>query len=322
MKIVRATSRHGSILPEAFLVISKLPDDTLHHLAHGRRAPVSLYRRSLYRIAEDWHLALDKIDKFNISFLCTGDDALLPDVVSSYAKLLHRLYEHFDASYGCLRTLFPLQAKNPPIDQQFLDNVKPPGWDVFKSRTKLYNRYRLGPVVNALKHNQADMSYLYIHGAHDVRVGYYISDVQENGILGPSLKVHPDGNSAFSFAYDMLIHFWNLYFMSSELATVVRRVAACEKCVELEQCKNDDLESMYMDLARRVSGLPLAFFPDEIKQPCPLVRWNPEAQELSIEMPGAARARRLSSSYKVCAALTVDMGHPINKIPYAVSNSM
>lgn len=322
MRISRVTSRHGNVLPEALGVIAALPDSVLHHVTHGRRHPASLYARSLAQVAQAWHAALDKIENFDNSFVWTQDDTALPDVIASYRQLLFSLYEHLDASYGCVRALVPCRSNNDPLlDTQFLDRANVPGWQNFRSLIRPYTQNRIGAAVNSLKHNQAEILSFYLHNLPDLRVGYYIRDVQKSGALGPSLRVHHDGNSAFSFGRDMLIHFWNLYLIGSELSKVVRQIVPTESVKEPERYESGTLNSTYADLAKRLSNVPLAFFQDEARLPCPLVRWNPAAEELGIDMPGPIRPRKLPSSYQMRAALTVDMAHASNKLPYFGKNA-
>lgn len=301
--------------------IIAVPDALLYHVAHKRRHPKSLYSRSLKLVASQWHDILDKIERFQWVFVLTQKEDSLCEIITSYRVLLFSLYEHLDASYGCLRALIPPTGANDPLlDTQFLVKAKVPGWVDFNSRVRPYVKNRIGAVVNSLKHNQAELAYMYLHQLEDVRAGYYVSDVQSSGALGPSLRVHPDGNSGFSFARDMLIHFWNLYFISSELSAVIRRIVP-ESKQESPKSHDDSLNSLFERLAQRVADIPLAFFPDEVHMPCPLIRWNPTASQLTIEMPGAVRPRRLPKTYQIVSSVNVDLAHATNKIPYLGRNA-
>lgn len=322
MRITRSKLRHGNVLPEAMDAIIAVPDSLLHHVAHNRRHPKSLYSRSLSLVVSQWLDVLDKIERFQWTFALTQKDDMLPDIITSYRALLFSLYEHLDASYGCIRALIPPKgASDPLLDTQFLDRVKAPGWGDFRSRVRPYVQNRIGAVVNSLKHNQAELAFMYLHHLEDVRAGYYVRDVQSSGALGPSIRVHADGNSGFSFARDMLLHFWNLYFVSSELSAVIRRVVP-ESKQESPKSHDASLSSMFERLAQRVAEIPLAFFPDEMRMPCPLVRWNPTANELIIDMPGMVRPRRLPRTYHILSSMSIDMKHANNKLPYFGRNAI
>ena len=301
--------------------IVAIPDSLLHHVAHNRRHPKSLYSRSLNVVVSQWHDVLDKVERFQWTFALTQKDDSFREIITSYRALLFSLYEHLDASYGCVRALIPPKGANDPLlDTQFLDRAKVLGWSDFRARVRPYVQNRIGAVVNSLKHNQAELAFIYLHRFEDVRFGYYVRDVQNSGALGPSTRVHADGNSAFSFARDMLIHFWNLYFVSSELAALIHHIVP-ESKQESPKLQDDSLNSMFERLAQRVSSIPLAFFPDEIRMPCPLVRWNPIASELTIAMPGAVRSRRLPKTYQIVSSLNVDIAHASNKLPYFGRNA-
>jgi hypothetical protein len=202
------------------------------------------------------------------------------------------------------------------MDTHFLNQAKVAGWKDFRLRIQPYTQDRLGAVVNSLKHNQSEIASFYLHQLPDLRAGYYVRDVLPSGALGPAPRVHADGNSAFSFARDMLLHFWNLYFISAELAAVMRRAAGSADFRGAAQYKNDSINSARESLAERIAGLPLAFFPDEVRLPLPLARWNPSMRELTLDMPSAVRPRRLPNGYHMRTAISIDMSHATNKLPY------
>ncbi len=309
-------------MPEALSVIASVPESKLHHVAHGRRHPASLYARSLEMVATAWSTALDRIDAFMTAYLWEQDDSALPKAVDAYRTLLFLLYEHLDVSYGCLRALVPPQGdKAPLLDTQFLDRAKVEGWKEFRSQIRPYTQNRIGAVVNSLKHNQSELASFYLYNLPDLRAGYYVRDVLPSGALGPAPRVHADGNSAFSFTRDTLIHFWNLYYISSELATVMRKQLDRASLPAKAQYENDLLNSIWEALSKRIANLPLAFFPDEVRLPVPLVRWNSMERELTIQMPSLVRPRRLPNGYQMRTAINIDMAHASNKLPYWEKNA-
>jgi hypothetical protein len=314
MRITRSRAKHGNVLPIAMGAIAQIPEAALHHVAHHRRHPSSLYGRSLANVAAKWHLALDANDKFALSFVWAQDDTPMPAALAAYRELLFALYEHLDASYGVVRSLVSVTGtKDALMYSQFLDRNKIPGWSDFRSRVRSYTQNRLGSVVNSLKHNASEMASVYLHSGSDVRAGYYIRDVQSTGALGPSIRVHADGNSGFTFARDMLLHYWNLYFVSSELGKLIHKLAPQPDAPVYE---NDSLGSSFEALAERMSALPLAFFPDEARMPCPIVRWNQRDRELQLDFPSPVRPRRLPNSSQIRSSLVIDGNHPTNKLPY------
>jgi hypothetical protein len=256
------------------------------------------------------------------AYIWEQDDSALPAAVDAYRALLFLLYEHLDVSYGCLRALVPpLGGTDPLLDTQFLDRARLEGWKEFRLRVRPYTQDRIGAVANSLKHNQSELASFYLHHLPDLRAGYYVRDVLPSGALGPAPRVHADGNSAFSFARDQLIHFWNLYYISSELATVMRKLLGKASLPVAAQYKNESLNSTWEALSRRIANLPLAFFPDEVRLPLPLVRWDSLEGELTIQMPSAVRPSRLPNGYQMCTAINVDMAHASNKLPYFGTNA-
>lgn len=322
MRIVRSALRHASTLPEAMNIVASVPEALLHHVAHGRRHPASLYAKSLDKIVKAWSDVLDRIEAFTTAFVWTQRDNTLQAAVDAYRGLLFLLYEHLDVSYGCLRALVPpLGDKDPLLDTQFLDRAKVQGWKEFRLRVRPYTQDRIGAVVNSLKHNQSELASFYLHSLPDLRSGYYVRDVLPSGALGPAPRVHADGNSAFSFSRDMLIHFWNLYYISGEVASLIRPLIPKSAAPKVHQHNNESSNTAWESLAERIAGLPLAFFPDETRLPCPLVRWNPSSRELSIEMPSAVRPRKLPNGYQMRTAINIDMSHATNTLPYFGKNA-
>jgi hypothetical protein len=72
-----------------------------------------------------------------------------------------------------------------------------------------------------LKHGESRLRVLAFRSRFVLTLGYFIDGPQRGGVIGPAAKVHQDGNSAFSFNRDMLLHWWSLYRMSELLAEVV-----------------------------------------------------------------------------------------------------
>lgn len=300
-----------------------VPESLMHHVEHGRKHPVSLYATSLRKIMNAWNSALDRLDSFRIAYIWAQDDSGLGSAMEAYRPLLNLLYEHLDVSYGCLRALVPAKGDQDPLfDTQVLDRAKIAGWKEFRQRVKPYTQDRLGAVVNSLKHNQSELTWFYFHKLPDIRPGYYLRDVLPSGALGPAPRAHPDGNSAFSFSRDMLLHFWNLYYISGEIATLMRGLVELPRVSTPDEQGDESLSLAWESLAARIAQLPLEFFPDELKLPCPLVRWNPSARELSIDMPGAVRPRKLSAQCTAKTEIVVNAKHLANKMPYFGRNGV
>lgn len=322
MLILRRLSKHGNILPSGLACIARIPDEQLHHIAHSRRHPISTYGRSLGNICSAWHSVLDLIEKFEFQFLWKSDEELLPQILDAYKKLLFVLYEHLDATYSCIRAVFPPQsATDPLLDAKFLDRLNPVGWKEFKSKVKPYLHDRLGATVNSIKHNQAELSWIYLNHTSDIRAGYYVRDVQPNGSLGPALRVHSDGNSAFSYSRDMLLHIWNLYYVSDEFSKLVEKSVPAVDFSSANRLESAALNAGYQNILERLSKISFAFFPDEVHLPFPQIRWNPISAECTMTFPSAARPIKTPKQWKIKSSMLVDAAHPNNKMPYFGANA-
>jgi hypothetical protein len=96
---------------------------------------------------------------------------------------------------------------------------KVPGAKAFEDQVIAYKNLSLGPTVNLLKHGESRLRVLAFRSRFAFTLGYFIDGPQRGGIIGPAPTVHHDGNSAFSFNRDILIHWWWLYRMSELLLT-------------------------------------------------------------------------------------------------------
>lgn len=220
MRIVRRTETHGSILPSAFGAITAIPPEYLHHEKHGLRHPQSAYGTSLRLITAQWTKTFDELATLRTRYFLSQEDNFLMDVASSYAALLHKLNEHFDACYSVLRSLStPKDDKQNHIHSQYLDQVRLVGWKQFKSSTRTYRESHLGLIVNSMKHSQSELCPIYFHSDTEFRPGFYLRGLLPGGVLGPDPRLHRGANSAISFARDMLMHLWWLY-RTSDLLTV------------------------------------------------------------------------------------------------------
>lgn len=317
MQISRRVADHGSLLPSAANAIASIPIEFLHHEDHDLRHPRSAYETSLRLITAQWTKTFDDLDRARTEFLWESKDTHLLDATASYAQLLHRLNEHHDACYSVLRSLCRSgDAKPSRFHMKFLDQAKPAGWAAYKNATKHYREQHIGLIVNSLKHDQGELSSLYFRSKTEYRPGFYLRGVQPSSVLGPSLKLHPDGNSGFSFARDMLLHFWWLYRIGELLTTTIASILQTSKSYTLVPQPRPYTELKWDELVRRCAELQPDFFPDEVQKPQPLVIYNPSAESVTVKFPSGVRPHRMVGDFTVITMLTVDGAHPTEKLPY------
>lgn len=317
MLIRRSEATHGNILPEAFNVLSAVPDHLTFHEEHGMRHPKSAYGTSIRLISSQWMKTIDELDRLRHEYNWEGKDERIGAVVDSYVGLLSRLNEHFDACFAALRCLCPASmAKATPFDTQFLDKAKPSGWKQFREATRSYREDRVGLIVNTLKHRQGELCAIYFKSSVEFRPGYYLRDVLPGGALGPSAALHSGGNSAFSFARDMLMHLWWLYRIGELLSTAVRSLIRALHGHVLAETPQGPGATQWVDLVRACSTVRPEFFPDESRMPYPRVLLQPSPLVATLEFPTTARGIGPGPNWQIKTFMTVDGAHRTNKMPY------
>ena len=317
MLIRRSQARHGSIFPAAFNALAAIPDALSFHADHQRRHPKSAYATSLRLIAEQWVRALDALDHLHTEHNFQDKESSAPALLSEYAELLFRLNEHPDACFSALRSLCPSTASKPTdFDTQFLAKSKLPGWKQFQEAVRPYRDEHIGLIVNTLKHRQGELCSVHFKSLIEFRPGYFLRDVLPDGALGPSGKLHSNGNTAFSFARDMMLHLWWLFRIGELLAEAVRTALHVNHAHSLVATPVEPGDTKWVEVVRRCGGLKPEFFPDEIVKPYPRILFQPSPNQVILEFPTSARGHKLLGTTTVVTAFNVDMAHPTNKMPY------
>lgn len=318
MLIVRRESDAGNLLPTAYNVIAALPERLLFHSQHDLRHPESAYSTSLRLISLQWMKFLDHLDNLRTEYLWEGKTTKASAATAEYAQLLHRLNEHQDACYAVLRAICPPdRAKPSHIDAIFLDKAKLPGWRQFREATRGYREDHIGLIVNNLKHRQGELNSISFQSTVEFRLGYFLRDVIQPGIIGPSKKIHSGGNTAFSFARDQLLHLWWLYrvgdLLASTLLSAIRHYS--QEAITVSKKSSEGLA--WNELLARLSALKPEYYPDELGKPQPLAVLALKPSIFSIEFPSKARGIPMNPlDLRVTTDLTVDMNYRTNKMPY------
>lgn len=320
MLIRRTLAKHGNILPRAWNALAAIPDHFTYHLDHGKRHPKSAYGNSLRDVSSQWLKVFNELERLYTEHYWEQQDTRFPAVLSEYRELLYRLNEHFDACYTILRCLcLPDSAKLTQFDSHFLDKAKLPGWKQFRDFIEAYQKNHIGLLVNTQKHSQGELCSIYFHSDTEFRPGYYLQDVLPDGALGPSPKLHPGSNTAFSFARDLMMHYWWQYrtgdILADTLRTALRVLHNYDLREEPHQASVDD----WITVANKCGDIRLEFFPDEIPKPYPRILFQPEPLAISLEFPTTARGHRIAEM-RVSTHIRVDGEHRTNKLPYLVSS--
>lgn len=304
-------------MPSALGVIASIPDAFIFNTEHGLRHPKSAYGTSLRLISSQWVKTLDELDRMRSEYLWKGNADHMQVVIDAYTQLLHRINEHHDACYSVLRSLCPAsEAKATQFDTQFLDKATLAGWKQFRDATKGYRENHIGLIVNTLKHKQGELCSIYFQSAIEFRPGYYLRDVLPGGVMGPSRKLHSGGNTAFSFARDMLMHLWWLYRIGNLLTTAITTALQMRHGHTLAIAPQSAGDANLSAVLERCAQLRPEFFPDELSKPYPRVLFQPTPTAVTLEFPTTARGIRLGPELRVVTQFMVDGSHVSEKMPY------
>jgi hypothetical protein len=186
--------------------------------------------------------------------------------------------EHFD---DCNNVLLCL---SPSRDDPRLDAAA----KTFKRETKDY-RSHIGKIVNALKHSQRNLGTTLFHTAHTVDLGYFVEGPDASGHIGPDPEIHREGKTAFSFARDLRFNACGLYFLGNALMAALASFRKISPSPVSPKEGNEP--DQVFDTLRRISLLPLRFFPDEMTKPIPMVRGTGsfDRPEIVLEYPSTVR---------------------------------
>jgi len=317
MLIHRSLTNSGNLHPSAFNAIESIPDAFMFHAEHGMRHPKSAYGTSLRLISAQWLKALDDLDHLRSEYLWKGVTDHMPVAIATYAQLLHRINEHHDACYSVLRSLCPASsAKATQIDTQFLDRAKLAGWKQFRDATRSYREDHIGLIVNTLKHKQGELCPIYFESSVEFRPGYFLRDVLPGGVMGPSRQLHSGGNTAFSFARDILMHLWWLYRIGDLLSTAIATALRARHAYTLAVTPQTTGESNLGVVLERCAKIRPEFFPDELSKPYPRIVFQSAPPAVTFEFPTTARGIRLGPELRVVTQFTIDGAHPTEKMPY------
>jgi hypothetical protein len=317
MIIRRSNDRHGNIYPAGLNALASIPDHLSFHLTHQRRHPKSAYSTSLRLITTQWIKVLDEYDKLMFEHNFENKHSNESVLLSEYSQLLFRLNEHLDACIAALRSLCPeAPGKWNEFDAHILTKAKLPGWKAFQEAIKPYRVDLIGCIVNTLKHKQGELCSIHFKSLMEFRPGYFLRDVLPTGALGPSHILHSNGNTAFSYSRDMMMHMWWLFRIGELLAQAVQTAVEVKHAHILSEESVDFGDKDWVELVNRCAALRPEFFPDEIPKPYPRILLQRFPCQVTIEFPTSARGHQLPHGMTISTSMTIDMAHPTNKIPY------
>ena len=184
-------------------------------------------------------------------------------------NLLHSLREHIDDRYSVFKTLVdPAHVKKKIVfADKYLQAAKFKELDRFNNSIESYQQDYLSPLVNSLKHSHTCLQGFYCHGPSHIRPGYYLEEMGKDTVVGPSTRVHKDGNSAFSFSRDLTLNLFNVDYISRQVIDSVQRFLKEAYNFELLPSKQNEYAEM-KGIVENSAILHQRFFQDELLKPC------------------------------------------------------
>ena len=319
MLIRRSLEANGNIYPAAFNVLAAIPEGFTYHAQHHKRHPSSAYGNSLRMLSDQWASVFVELGRLNDEYLASGKTDGIKPVLDAYSGLLFRLNEHLDACLSALRCLCEAVEPKPfEFDARVLDKAKLPGWKSFRDSIRPYQKDHIGLIVNTLKHRQGELCSIYFQSQYGFRPGYFVRDVLADGSLGPSSELHANGESAFSFARDMMVHLWWVYRLGELLAETVKTVMLTKHNLHLDvvpQAASDD-HDRWTEVVSNCAGLQPNFFPDEVSKAFPRITFERKPAAIALEFPARLVLQPFGLGWTVSTSLRVDKEHRTNKMPY------
>jgi hypothetical protein len=229
---------------------------------------------SLQQLASDFGRVIDLIDAIRprLSVGEPGADDIYSDLMRAQVNLLYSLREHIDDCHTILMCLVDPDKVNPPAPgaDNFLRAAKFPTLSLFIQPMKRYLDEYLLPVVNRLKHRQGRLRGCSFVAIDSVRVGYFLEEMDESEVAGPSTALHP-GNTAWSFARDLSFNFYHVFLASEALARAAVRFVGMSGTPLGCYAAAPNTNAQWQVLVHKVANLDIGVFPQELTLPFPQI---------------------------------------------------
>jgi hypothetical protein len=318
MKIVRST-RDGSVAPVALDYLGQIPEECLFYKKHELRHPLGIYNISLQQVIGAFGAVIEEYLSVTRRCELIVDGAFSkPERLLEYQKiLLYSLREHIDDCYLILKTLVDpcTTTSRSKFTETYVLESRLSGFKAFQQSIAGYAQGYLSTITNRLKHQQARMRPIMLYGDGLVRVGYFIEEPDSNGVIRPAPTIHRDGNSAFSFARDILFNLFNLYYCSERLLKIVLQ-ALSMRGLDIRP-KPSPAPQQWPDLLFQAAQIRPLVFPDEPKKGIVSLRFvRGDNAELTLKYPDKAVLYRCHSALKFTVFTQGDGVSCAFKMPY------
>jgi hypothetical protein len=290
---------------EAESFLTRYDPARFHHLAYGRRAPAGMYGASIMQIWAPFQEALTAVHTLIHARTFQSGDAWEAHLTEKLERLLYCLFEHVEDCGKIVDSCFPRDtesAKNPYVKY-------------FRKGISGY-RDRLGRIVNTMKHQQGRLRFLIFHAPSFVAPGYFVDGVWPDGTIAPHPTVHNQNSSAaFSFAFDLRLHFISLVLLSRNLCRTIGHIVGPPD----REPPSPSSDTRLWRVATSLAGFTRIVFPDEFAEGFPSVQVLSVTGEPAIRVAYPSqfeRGRRPSEPFLIRLSYRGDGASNMFGMPY------
>jgi hypothetical protein len=253
---------HPNLYPEVAELLRRLPSSSLYHSKYRFRHPAAIYNLSLHQLAADFKRVLS-----DYKAMRNNEDRSV-EIAQNQRILIYSLREHLDDCQMillCFVDPATVKTKAKSTDE-ILKSAGVVEQQIFWNGVHGYVNSYLMPLVNALKHSQRRFRTLTFEcSPQDIRPGFYLEEMDENGAAQPSIKLH-DGNSAFSYARDIRTNL-ALVFKAGEslrlaITAILQRLSMSPLSVPEGAASGP---GPWTEMCKEAAALDSGVFPQEMK---------------------------------------------------------
>jgi hypothetical protein len=315
----RAIFATGDFSPEAQSVLRCVPSELWFHNEHKFRHPLGIYNLSLQQVGDDLKRVLDQHEQLRHTLsqgLAVGREDVFADLMAAQRSLIYSLREHIDDCHMVLMCFVNPKGINVgnPGAAEFLRVAKFHEVSILLQPLREYLDNYLLPIANKLKHRQARLSGCAFFTGQDIRIGFYVQEVDNKETAGPSVELH-GGNSAYSFARDIHFNFFHVYLTSEALAKTVRAVVKKHHKHLGYFAAGLVADDRWRILAERIARLDRAVFPQEVKTPYPEIEML-NTYTMRLEYPSEASIAEFPANAGVHVSMRGDGMTRSFRMPY------
>ncbi|MBS0406032.1 MAG: hypothetical protein JSS17_06730 [Proteobacteria bacterium] len=245
------------VRPQAIGVLHELLEKEYRtfHLDHGVRHPCGIYNVSLSQVSKRLLAVIHCANELGYP-----DNRYYPDgnprveaFLEKLDAMLDAFAEHVEDCENIIKCFFP-SKKDEECKRWVRD---------FQKQVRDY-AVRVSHLVNRIKHSHGRLRALAFHWGSNFCYGYYVEGVTATGAIGPDSTLHlAPKTQAYSLNRDLMFHLCGVFWLSAQLARIVRCISGVDGEMSRRIDGLDDLHKAIDELASLKSWT----FDDEIQLP-------------------------------------------------------